>query len=138
MSDVNLSISADVVQPIIEAKITAAVMDAMKGTDRIISDIVTRILCLKVDNEGKVSSYSSSNSNTYLGWMIRDVLYKATQEAVHEVVAKDKDKIKAEIEKQIRSASTRNKLVAAFFDSMMSASNERYRLQVNFEADTII
>lgn len=86
MSDVNLSISAEVVQPIIDAKINAAVCEALSGTNNIVSSVVTKILNEKVDSEGKTSRYSSRDEQTFIQWLCNDAIKKASIQAIQNYI----------------------------------------------------
>lgn len=123
--DVNIQVNPEVVRPIIEAKIQSAIIEAMQGTDKLIEQFVIMILNLKVSNDGKVSNYSSDNKYTYLYILVRDVIKKACEEAIKEEVEKRRPEFKAAIEKEIKSAAGRNKLVGAFLDTICGVAGSK-------------
>ena len=64
--NVSLSISKELVNPIIQAKINEAIISALGGQDELIRKSVDAIMNTKVNDQGKVSSYSSDNKYTML------------------------------------------------------------------------
>ena len=55
---INLGISPDLVKPIVEKQIKAAVTEMFGGADEIINKVVTAMIHQKVDSDGKVNNNS--------------------------------------------------------------------------------
>lgn len=91
MSDVNLSISKEVINPIIKEKVNQIVLNALGGTEELVKNVVDSIVNQKVNIEGKISNYSSDNKYNWL-----DVV----------VTKQIKEAVKAELEEQIKNSSS--------------------------------
>lgn len=117
MSDVNLSISQDVVRPIIEAKIQAAIVKELEGSAGILEKVVARVLMAKVDTEGKESCYA--RETTFVQWACHDAIRRATVDAVREVAEKMKPQLQAQIIKELeaRKKEIAGSLVSLFKDA---------------------
>jgi len=129
MSDVNLSISKEIIQPIIDAKVSAAVCEALSGSKNIISDVVSKILTMKVDSSGKASSYSSDIP--FIQWLCNNAIHEAAKTAVKEYIGKSKEGLAIEIQKTL----VKNQKIIALnlVNSFIENTQSDYRMNVNIE-----
>ena len=132
MGDVNLSISQEVVMPIIEAKVSAALCEALSGSQNIVSNVVARVLSQKVDNEGKPSHYGSRDEVTYIQWLCGEAIRNAAKQAVKNYIDGANEKIVKEIEKAMSVKS--HSIAVNLVNSFMSAVKENYRIKVDVSA----
>lgn len=102
MAEPTFQIPKDVIEPIIQAQVTKAVMEALGGYRPIIEECVSQALNVKVDSNGNKPSYSSSHDIPWIQWLVRDTIRTATKKAVVEMLQQHQDAIKASIEKQMR------------------------------------
>ena len=78
-----LQVSPDLVRPVIEHKIHAAIIEALSqtGVNVILDQTIARVLAQKVNSEGKVDNYEHYNKTPYVeyvcGQMIRDAVRSA-------------------------------------------------------------
>jgi len=126
MSDVNLSISQEVVRPIIEAKIHTAIASALADQIPLMDRIVNRVLMAKVDTEGKESCYAR-NDLTFVQWLCSEGIRKAAKDATIEAVEKMKPQLQALIVKELekRKGEIAGELVKFFVDE----GSRDYRIQ---------
>lgn len=118
MSEVQLTISKEIVTPIVEAKIKEAILAAMGGKESLIEGVVNAIISKKVDKNGKVSSYSHDNKYTWLDIVVTEQIHKATEEAIKEVIANQSENIKEAIIKQLQSKKGASLAAQALIDSL--------------------
>lgn len=137
MSDVNLSISQDVVKPIIEAQVKSAIAQALGSSDKIITDVVNAVIELKVDESGKVNRDSYYNKYNYIDVKIKESIHKAINEAFDEWLGANKDKIKSAMIKQLDSTKSAKKLTQQFIKGLIdSVQFHRYiSVNVNIKED---
>ncbi|MDE7345389.1 MAG: hypothetical protein K2N48_01450 [Muribaculaceae bacterium] len=94
---INLGISPDLVKPIVEKQIKAAVTEMFGGADEIINKVVTAMIHQKVDINGKVNS--SSYNNTYDWFEL--VFSKQIKEAVENELKEQMKSMSAAIRKSL-------------------------------------
>lgn len=100
MSDVQLTISSDVVKPIVEAKIHAAIVQEFGKQEQLMASIVNMALQTKVDSDGKYGrGYSSDKS--YIEWVVNKAICGSAQQALTEYVEQNKPKIVAAFKRHL-------------------------------------
>ena len=114
--NVSLSISKELVNPIIQAKINEAVVSALGGQDELIRKSVDAIMNTKVNDQGKVSSYSSDNKYTMLEIIAKNKIEDALRKAVDSMLETNKDVLKDAMIKYLQT----KKGVEAFVSSMLA------------------
>lgn len=119
-----VAIPNDVIQPIVAARIQAAIVESLGKTPALIEAAVVASLGMKVDSKGKVSSYSSENRYTVLEAMTYQYLQEAALEALQEYLAKAKDQVRARVIKELEKKS--NSLAAALVDGLAKAIDTAY------------
>lgn len=101
--NVSLTISREIVNPIVNAKIQEAILAAMGGGDTLITKTVDYLFNQKVDSTGKVSSYSSENKFTWLEVTVTNQIRKAVEDATKEILLERQDALKSAIVRQLSS-----------------------------------
>jgi len=94
---VEFKISESLIKPILEAKINAAIIEAMGGHERMIADMLTAYMGQKVDNDGKESGYSSNKPR--LNWLVQKMIEEALKKAMTEFLQTKKEILYQEFEK---------------------------------------
>jgi hypothetical protein len=134
--NVNLSISKEIVNPIVEAKIKAAVIEAMGGTDLLINKVVDQVLNQNVGHDGKISQYSSDNKSKWIDVVVTNQIRESVKVAMAEILATRQEDIKAAIMKQLSS----KKGIEAFAQALLSGYklDDKYKtnIDIKFEAVT--
>lgn len=77
---VKLQVSDELIRGIVTKQITAAMLTAMGGREDFLEKIVTAVMTMKVNSEGKVDSYR--NDFQWLDVMVRQMIQKAAVEAI--------------------------------------------------------
>lgn len=133
MSTPTLQIPKDVIEPIIQANIVAAVAQAMGPTGRVLENAIAGILSTKVDSQGKPTTYGGSMP--WIEWAVAHSVRDAAKKAIDEHVAQFGEAIKKQL---VADLSKKNSpLIKALVDGLMSgvfkAESLRYRFTVNAE-----
>ena len=124
MPDVNLSISQEVVRPIIESKVKAAIISELGKSNELIESVIEIAMNEKVDSEGKKSRYSSSGDKTFLEFICSRSVQTAAKEALDEYLKEHKEALKQGIKKVM--AKNLNKLSVAFTNQMIEQAKAQY------------
>jgi len=128
MSDVNLSISQEVVRPIIEAKIQAAIVAQLADSGQLLQAVVTRVLQQKVDVNGKPDGYYDKNL-TYIQYLCESCIRQAATAAVVEAAEKMKPELQKAIVKEIQKRATG--LASTMVDYFEQATKSSYNIRAN-------
>jgi uncharacterized phage protein gp47/JayE len=91
---VSLEIGKDVVTPIVDKHIKAAILEALGGKDEMIEKVVKQILHQKVNSEGNVSRSDYDNKYSWLDFTVTKQIEKAVRDELSNVVSQATLKIK--------------------------------------------
>lgn len=130
MAQPTFSIPQDVITPIIQAQITAAVAQAMGPQARVMEQAVAGILSTKVDERGTPGNYSSNKP--WIEWAVGEAIRAAAKAAIEQFVAEQQEAIKAALVKDLSKKNS--PLLKSLMDGMISgvfrADNLKYRLNI--------
>jgi hypothetical protein len=129
-----IAIPNDVIQPIVQARIQAAIIEALVPHKNLVADAVTAALGVKVDSDGKVNNYPSYNTYTLLQHLAHKAVADAAKEALKEYLEQSKDGIKARVKKELEKKSSilATALVDGFEKSI--ATTYGFSLTVNLKS----
>lgn len=132
MADPTFQIPKDVIEPIIQAQVSSAVLAALGDSKGIVEKAVAAILNAKVDNDGKASSWHSASDIAWVQWMMREAVKKAAKQAVEEFFAQNKEIVKSQIASELRKKNSplAKQLINAMVGAMTNESTLKYRLSV--------
>lgn len=132
---VNLTIPKEVTQPIVAAKIQEAVLAALGGSDKIIAGVIHQICTTKVGKDGKVSGYSSDNTNNWLDFHVTDIIQKEIRQALLDQIKVSAEQIKEELIKQLMTKKGASKIAEALLASLDGTFKNTWtsKFEVKFE-----
>ena len=136
MSDgnaVDVKVGADLVRPIIEAKIHAAVVEALKSTPQVTEQIVARMLTTRCDRSGKVSEYHSHNKHTIVEVVMMKTIEGEVQKVLADWVEKSKPQIAESFRRQLEKKSQVNALTKAFLAAITEAMQSKWRMSITYD-----
>ncbi len=130
--DVALTISSEIVQPIVEAKIQAAIVAALGEDTNLIEKMVTAALTAKCDHRGKSDNYGRYR---WLELMCSNAIQEAAKKGVAAFLEKNTGLISAQIEKEL--GRSKSKTARAFVAGMTKCLKTSYRININavFDSD---
>ncbi len=127
--NVSLTISKEIVTPIVEAKVKEAILAALGGSDAVIRQVVDQIINQKVDTNGKISSYSSENKFSWIDVAVKDQIKRVAEEEIRTVIAESSSAIKDEIIKSLQSkkgaSQVANVMLAALSKTLSSSYSSK-------------
>lgn len=136
MSNATVQIPNDVLQPIIEAKVAAAIIEALGGRQQLIETAVAQVLAQKVDpSSGNPDRYNSSNSPTWLTWVLQDLVKKAAKGAIEQFVTEHQELIHKHLVTELtkKNSPLTKQIIASLVGATFNPDTLRYRLTVSVD-----
>lgn len=135
MADPVLTIPKDVINPIIQAHVDKAVLEALNGHNEIVSKAILSILQMRVDSEGKISTYSSDRDRTWIDWVIGDCIKKAARAAIEDHLTKNHEQVKKFLIKELGAKNSKlaRQLAEGLVGAVSSPDFLKYRITVQFD-----
>lgn len=135
MADPVLTIPKDVIDPIVQAHVNKAVIEALNGHDKIVSSAILAILNMKVDSNGKPSNYGSDRDRTWIDWVVGDCIQKAARAAIEEHLTKNQEQVKKFLVKELGAKNSKlaRQLAEGMIGAVTSPDFMKYRISVTFD-----
>ena len=128
----SLSISKEMLTPVIEQQVKAMMTTILGGQEQIVDTIIKRILETKVDSNGRPNSYSS-DGKTYFEWLLKDEITKAVKELIAEEMKSKVSNIKKAIKKQIQSETGATVIADALLNGLNKTCESSWRSTFRIE-----
>jgi hypothetical protein len=128
---VEFKISESLIRPILEAKINTAVIEAMGGHEKIITDMLETYMKQKVDSEGKVSGYS--NNIPRLDWLMNKMISDALKVALTSYLEGKKEFMQAEFQRFFNSKKGSSKLIEAMQTGFVDSLTKNWMTTITFK-----
>lgn len=120
-----VAIPQDVIIPIVQARIQAEIISALKGQQQLIEQAVVGALSMRVNSECKVDQYSSSNKFTLLEAMTNKYIREAAIEALKEFLETHaKESVKKRVAQEIQKKAS--PLAVALVDGLAKSIDTAY------------
>jgi hypothetical protein len=133
MDTVKIEITEDLIRPIIENKIKAAIVESLGQEKRIFENLVDAVINLKVNSQGVVDKYSSSNKYNFLDLTLQNAIKDSIKDAIKEFVSANQKKIKAEIIRQMNTKEGINSFVMSLLTGVNNSANNLYKMVADFK-----
>ena len=133
MDNVNIQISKDLIAPIVETKMKAAILEAMGDTSKLVEYVVNQILYAKVNEKGVVGSYSSENKFSWIDIALRKSIEDSCKEVIQQVIKEQSEAIKENVKKHLTSKKGMSAMASAMMDSMVKAAESSWRFSTEFK-----
>ena len=130
---VNLGINKELITPIVEKEIKAAIVAALGGADSVIEKVINQIMYQKVNHEGKVSSYSGDNKYTFIEIVLTNQIKDAIAEELKRQIGEKAEPLKKAITKNLRNDKVADKLADALLSAFAQTVDSNWRSSINIE-----
>jgi hypothetical protein len=137
MSDqIDIKVSQDLVKPIIEAKIKAAIIQALDGEKKILEGILDAYMMQKVDERGKPGSGYNSDKPR-IDWLLTSCIEDALRDAIKEHLSQNQEQFTQEFLKYFQSKRGSNLIVKAMQEGLLESmsSNWRFSIGLHLQGD---
>jgi hypothetical protein len=123
----SIQLPENLVKPIVEAEIKAALIRQLSGQDALIREIVTRALTIKVDRDGKECGYGDT---PLLNYLLHQSIRKMAKEAIEEWLAEKLPTIKGQLAAELakRKGGLSQLIVAGLEETL---KKQEWRLKVD-------
>lgn len=128
---VNLNVDKDYLQEAVKQTVLMGISESLNGKNEIVSQIVKSVLDTKVDEKGKVSSYSSDNKYTLLEFYVNNMLTEVVKEEIKSMVEAKRVECAEIIRKELNKKANINKFVDSFIDSTSKALDSTWKTTIN-------
>lgn len=131
--DPTFKIPRDVIQPIIEAKVAAALVEALGNQQWLVQNCIAKVLDEKVnDNGGKAESYCADRSPTFLQWALRSCIQVQVKKILEEQVAQHKDVIAKSLKAELGKKNS--PLVKQLIEGMTTGFSRSLQFRIEVKA----
>ena len=131
----SLEISQEYIDKLTKDLLTESLIETLDAKNTIVESIVSSVLSVKVNDEGRVSSYNSENKYTYLEWLVRKMIKEEIKSVTTEVLEEKRGDIRSAIRKEVNKKATMNKFVDAFFSTVTENLENKYRTEIDINFD---
>lgn len=135
MSDakVEVKITEDLVKPIIQAKIEAAIVTSLNEEQGLVEKTVAAVLSEKVDNEGKVSKSDYYNKYTRIEYLSTRMIQNAAEAAIVKWAENNQKQIEDAMYKELSKKAQTSNLVKSILNGLVDATKSSWRFKVDFD-----
>ncbi len=131
---VEFKISEGLIRPIIEAKINAAIVEAMGGHEKMIADMLTAYMSQRVDGEGK-EGRGYSGEKPRLNWLVDSMVKNALKAALTAYLQGKTDLLTKEFEKFFSSKKGTSQIITAMQEGLCKSLTDQWRTTVTFKKE---
>lgn len=125
---VTTQVDDNLVKPVVEAEIRAAIVRQLENIDDLVPKLVKAVLLAKVNSDGKVSDRDYNNRYDLLDVMCRDAIQQAARVAMMEYIEESADELRIEVKRQIEASS--GKMAKIFVDSLTGSLKTSWQFTV--------
>lgn len=127
-------IPKEIIDPIIKAHVNEAVIKALDGPQRLVSNAILSVIQTQVDRDGKPTTW---NGTPWIDYVIADCIREAARDAIKEFLATQRERIKADMAAQLsrKNSPLIKQLCEGLVGSITSESTLKYRLNIAFDKD---
>lgn len=127
----DLKVDNDYIESVVKNMVTMGIMQALDEKNGIACSIVTQILNQKVDDKGKISSYSSDNKFTLLEYYVNTMIRDESVVIMKEVLEEKRVEVRNMIKKEMQKKSTIDSFYNAFFDGVVDNLNSTWNTTID-------
>ena len=131
----SLQISQDFIDNLAKDLVQESLIETLNGKDEIVRQIISQILSVRVDRDGKVSNYSSDNKFSYLEYLVNKMIKEEVISVAQEVLTERRAEIREHIKKEMSKKATIDKFYDAFFGNIVDNLNNRYDTKIEINID---
>lgn len=127
----SLEISQDYIDNLTKDLLTQSLIETLDAKNTIVEGIVSQILSVKVNEDGKIDSWSSANKYTFLEYLVRKMIRDEVKSVAEEVLNEKRDDIRKAIRREMSNKATIDKFCNAFFSSVVDGLENRYKTTID-------
>lgn len=127
-------IPRDVIEPIIVANVSAAVIAALGDRGRIIEKTIASVLTAKCQSDG-TPSRGYGNDIQWIQWAMQECVKRTVHKTIEDELVKHAEVIRKHISDQLKNSRSPlvRELVEGLVKSITNPSNLKYRITLQFD-----
>lgn len=131
----DLNIDDNYLAECVKQTVIAGIAESLNGKNEITSHIVNAVLSQKVDKRGRVSGWSSDNTQTVLEYYVSNAIREVAEEEIKRAMEEARPQIAETMRRELGKAKTIDKLVAEFAKDMVNSCTNYWHatLGITFE-----
>lgn len=133
----SLEISQEYIDNLTKDLLEQSLIETLDAKNTIVQNIVSNVLSVKVNEEGRVSSYDRDNKYTFLEYLVRKMIREEVLSVTEEVLKEKRTEIRDTIKKELNKKANIDKFFDAFMSTTMNNLDNRYRtyFDIRFEKE---
>ena len=135
MSDVNITINKELINPIIKEKINQAILEALGGKEELVKTVVEQIISAKVNEKGIVDNYSNYNKFNWLDIAVTKQIRAAVEIELKEQIANSTSSIKEALISQLRTKKGSSTVAKALLDGLNGSFKHNWTSKININIE---
>ena len=124
-SQVGVTVSENLILPILEAKVQAAIIEALGDERSLIERVVTAALTKKI----KPDQYSHKEV-PWIEHVCQNVIQAAARDAIEQWAGSQKEAITQEFLRQLKTRKTSSSVVGAMIEGLNAAASHKWKFSV--------
>lgn len=137
MSEVNVSIGKDLIEPIIKAKVQASIVKAVSGEQDMVTRFIAQALEIKVDEDGKVQSNDYRNKFTLLEYMCIETLRDCARDAIKSWIEDNKGEVRKALIAQLKTTKSTSALAKSIINGLTNCVDSDWRMKVEVKLNSL-
>lgn len=131
----DLNIDDDYLGECVKQTVIAGIAEALNGKNEVTSQIVNMVLSQKVDKHGRISGWSSDNTQTVLEYYVSKAIREVAEDEVKRAMEEARPQIAEAMRRELGKTKTIDKLVAEFAKDMVNSCTNYWHatLGITFE-----
>lgn len=132
---IDLGIDPEYLENVIKQTVNASIAEGLFGKEELAQQLIGYVLNTKVDDRGRVSTYSCDRDRTLLKYLVDNAVKTAAQEALTEAADSMKDQVKECLKKKLADKSMQDDMCDAMLQSLLRSLGNTYKtnVSINFE-----
>lgn len=130
-----MTLPMDLIKPAIDAKVSAAIIEALGGSEKAVSTLIGQLMTKRVDSRGNPSTYHGE-SKPWIEWIAEELIRDAIKDGLKTAIDARKLEITEMISKAMKdtkSAFHKNILTAAA-DGLSASLSHGYGVNIEFKS----
>lgn len=128
---VQLGINPELIKPIINTHIKAAIVEAMGGSEELIDKVVDSVLNTKVNHEGKISNYSGDNRYRWLDIILTNEIRNAVKAELQNAVTESSGVIRESLIAKLRTRAGADIVASALLDGLCHSFDHSWMSKID-------
>lgn len=127
----SLEISQEYIDNLTADLLKQSLIETLDAKNTIVEGIVSNILSVKVNEEGRIASWARDNKYTFLEYLVRKMIKDEVKSVAEEVLNEKRDDIRKAIRREMNNKATIDKFCNAFFSSVVDGLENRYKTTID-------